>query len=316
MNNKPKVSVIVPIYKAEKYIERCADSLFTQSLDNVEYIFVDDCSPDCSMELLHKTLERYPDRQNYVHFIRNYSNIGVGSSRQVGLEVATGEYIIHCDPDDWIEPNMYERLYSKAIEVKADVVWCNYVLEYSTGSKKIKVQEYDSDLLLHLAKGEVQGHLWNKLIRADFINSHNICFQKGLNICEDWFFCIRVFNHNPVIATIGDYSYHYDKHSNLNALTGRRAQHRKVQNDLLYHAISHELESENTSRKTAICYIAYWAFAHNVLSKEDYKKCYRKHIFDVITSKRKLRVKIPVILSLLGLHSIVFKVYSDLIRLR
>ena len=122
----PKVSVIIPVYKAEKYIERCCDSLFGQTLGSIEYIFVDDKSPDDSVALIQKVLTRYPQRNGWVKIIANEENKGVAYSRQKGLEVATGEFVIHCDSDDWVEADMYQAMYERAIETCADIVICDF----------------------------------------------------------------------------------------------------------------------------------------------------------------------------------------------
>lgn len=112
---RPKVSVIIPVYGVERYIEQCARSLFSQTMrDGIEYIFVDDCSPDKSIEILEDILREYPHREPQVKIIRHTENQGIGGTRRTGVKNATGEYIIHCDSDDWVEPDMYEMLYGKA----------------------------------------------------------------------------------------------------------------------------------------------------------------------------------------------------------
>ena len=122
----PKVSIIIPVYKAEQYIDRCVRALFGQNLRDLEYIFVDDCSPDRSIDVMEQVLREYPDRQQQVKIIRHRRNMGVGQSRQDGIDEATGEYIIHCDPDDWVEPEMYYLMYDAACRTNADIVVCDY----------------------------------------------------------------------------------------------------------------------------------------------------------------------------------------------
>lgn len=112
----PKVSVIIAVYGAEKYIEKCARSLFEQTLDDIEYIFVDDCTPDKSMDILISVLSDYPNRKNQVKIILNDTNLKQGRTRAVGMKATTGDYLIHCDPDDWVEHNMYELLYNKPMK--------------------------------------------------------------------------------------------------------------------------------------------------------------------------------------------------------
>ena len=117
-----KVSVIIPIYKAEKYILRCIHSLFDQTLDEIEFIFVDDCSPDKSIQILNQAIEQYPERKNHVKIIRLNKNSKQAAARQVGLDNATGMYVIHCDPDDWVDLDFYETLFLAAIQSDLDIV--------------------------------------------------------------------------------------------------------------------------------------------------------------------------------------------------
>lgn len=120
-----KVSVIIPVYGVEKYIEKCARSLFEQSLDDIEYLFIDDCTPDKSIEILHRVLEDYPFRKPQVVVHRMDRNSGQAIVRQWGMEHAKGDYVIHCDSDDWVDTEMYKSMYFKAIDENADVVICD-----------------------------------------------------------------------------------------------------------------------------------------------------------------------------------------------
>ena len=99
-----KVSVIVPIYKVERFIVKCADSLFSQTMDDVEFIFVDDASPDSSMRLLEECIRRHPEREGQIRILTHPENKGLPAARNTGLAVATGEYVFHCDSDDFVEP--------------------------------------------------------------------------------------------------------------------------------------------------------------------------------------------------------------------
>jgi len=101
--NLKLVSVIVPIYNVEGYIEKCVRTLFEQTYQNIEYIFVDDCSPDNSVNILEIVLEEYPDRKNQVHIVRHEINKGSASSRNTGLDLVNGEYIMFADSDDYTD---------------------------------------------------------------------------------------------------------------------------------------------------------------------------------------------------------------------
>ena len=119
----PKISVIVPVYKAEDYLHRCVDSILVQTFTDFELILVDDGSPDGSGVLCDK----YAQIDKRVKVIHK-ENGGVASARQCGIDNACSEYTIHADPDDWVEPNMLEELYNKAKESKADMVICDFCI--------------------------------------------------------------------------------------------------------------------------------------------------------------------------------------------
>lgn len=130
----PKVSVLVPVYGVEKYIERCARSLFEQTLDDIEYLFIDDCTFDNSIEILKNVLEEYPHRKNQVIIHRMEKNSGQAAVRKWGMLNATGDYIIHCDSDDWVDVTMYEKMFHHAIQHNSDLVICDYII--SNGHKE------------------------------------------------------------------------------------------------------------------------------------------------------------------------------------
>ena len=121
-----KVSIIVAVYNVAQYIEQCVRSLFGQTLADLEYIFVDDKSCDGSMDIVRKVLSEYPNREEQVRIIVHEENKGVAETKNEGIKSATGEYLIIIDPDDYVELNMMERMYEKAVKESADMVICDY----------------------------------------------------------------------------------------------------------------------------------------------------------------------------------------------
>lgn len=128
MTNR-KVSISVPVYNVEKYLRKCLDCLINQTLRDIEIILVDDGSTD----LCPSICDEYVILDERVKVIHK-QNGGLASARQAALDVATGDYFCACDADDWVEPDMYERLYQKALETDADIVMCDYWSEYSDGN--------------------------------------------------------------------------------------------------------------------------------------------------------------------------------------
>ncbi|MBQ1779984.1 MAG: glycosyltransferase family 2 protein, partial [Bacteroidales bacterium] len=137
-----QVSILVPIYEVEKYIERCARSLFEQTYDNLEYIFVDDCSPDKSMEILEQVMEDYPNRKKQVRIIRHEHNRGLAAARNTALDAATSPFITHVDSDDYLSLDAIHLLVNKQVETDADIVSGNYFVIESNRIKKAYEPDY------------------------------------------------------------------------------------------------------------------------------------------------------------------------------
>lgn len=205
----PKVSVIVPVYKVEKYIERCCRSLFGQTLDDVEYIFVNDCTPDASMDILQRTLEDYPERLPQVKIKNLPQNGGLPSARKEGLALATGDYVIHCDSDDWVERTMYERMYRKAEEESLDMVLCGCFQETATGDNDVIHINIppDSSTLEQLMIGNLHGYLWSKLVKREIYSNMDAFPQE--NMCEDLALSICLAYHCASFGIIDEPMYHY-----------------------------------------------------------------------------------------------------------
>lgn len=176
----PKVSIVIPVYGVEKYIERCARSLFEQTLDDIEYLFIDDCTPDKSIEVLKRVLDEYPNRKDQVIIHRMEQNSGQAAVRKWGILNATGEYIIHCDSDDWADVTMYESLYRKAKEEDADVVVCEHFDTDGVNHKPSKHVFKDDKLYLMFNFPT----LWEKLVKRSLFTNNEIEFPSG-NMGED-----------------------------------------------------------------------------------------------------------------------------------
>lgn len=218
----PKVSVIIAIYKVEDYIERCLHTLFGQTLDSIEYIFVDDASPDSSIDIIEKVLELYPFRKPQVKIIRHSENQGIALARTSGILAATGEYMIHCDPDDYVETDIYEELYSEAIKTNADIVVCDYWWEKGN-LKLLRSIRYEKDAkknLLNMNKGHlfIGGSLWNFLTRRSIIINNKIFPYPHADFAEDGLCRIKTLYYSDICSLINKPLYHYCIRSN--SITG------------------------------------------------------------------------------------------------
>ena len=203
----PKVSVIIPIYNVERYIAECAKSLFEQTLDDIEYVFVNDCSPDKSIEVLNGVLLQYPSRNQQVKIINHEKNLGAAIARKNGILAATGEYVIHCDSDDWVDSEMYQILYEKAQEEDLDIVICQY-LEKKKGSSTLITHELGTSPKSKIISTPLFCSLWNKLVRRSIINWNKILYPKH-HMMEDAVLCVQMFYFARKIGYVSKPLYYY-----------------------------------------------------------------------------------------------------------
>ncbi|MDE7115850.1 MAG: glycosyltransferase [Muribaculaceae bacterium] len=212
MADNIKVSVCIPVYGVEKYIGRCAESLFRQTLkDGIEFIFIDDCSPDNSIGILEECLEKYSDRKNQVRIIRHSRNLGLGAARQTALEHVRGEYVICCDSDDWVDENLYESLLYEAEKNDADMVICGYCIDNPEESVPVVIPRiFDNRKLVNAMLGaEVHCGSWNKLVRKSLFDRNSISYPSGINMWEDVNVMIRIAYFTKKISYTDKSSYHY-----------------------------------------------------------------------------------------------------------
>ena len=215
----PKVSVIVPIYNVEKYIERCARSLFEQTLGDIEYIFVNDCTPDNSVEILQKIILEYPVRKEAIHIINHHKNTGQSGARMTGMTIATGDYIIHCDADDWVELDMYERMYDTAVGTKSDAVVCDIVMRFQSHSHYLRYDnEHDDHQLMYdcLAPiSVVYCSMCNRLVSRNVFQKHTIKPFEGVNMWDDVGLTTRLRYYIDKTTVINKPFYNYNKQNEI-----------------------------------------------------------------------------------------------------
>ncbi|MFM2292274.1 MAG: hypothetical protein RIS29_2087 [Bacteroidota bacterium] len=180
----PKVTIIVPIYNAAKYLEKCINSVLSQSFEDIEYIFTNDCSTDKSLEILEKSIANFPDKTERIRIINHTLNKGISATRNEAVSIATGDYIASVDSDDFVEHQFIEVLYNKAIKEQADIVITDFYIEYPT--KTEKHTEYfphkdDSCFDSFLREDKFTMCLWNKLIKRELYNRPECKSPEGLN---------------------------------------------------------------------------------------------------------------------------------------
>jgi len=217
----PKVSILIPVFKTSAFIEKCAKSLFNQTFEDIEYIFVNDATPDDSIEKLQKIIEQFPNRKKQVTIIHHDRNRGLASARNTALNASKGDYISVVDSDDYIEPDMIQTLYNKAIDENADIVVSNLIIEYKDKSFVFDDTIYDNsndnflNMILHK---DSSSSLCNKLVNSDLYKLSDCRVPENLNYCEDWFVMTRIYFYAKKIVKTEQAFYHYIQH-NSNSIT-------------------------------------------------------------------------------------------------
>lgn len=221
----PKISVIVPVYNVADYIERCAVSLFEQTLHDIEYIFIDDCTPDDSMKILQSVIEKYKLRlmaeEKIVKIGSMPANSRQAAVRRHGILLATGDFIIHCDSDDWVDIDLYEKMYNEAIQSRVDVVMCPICDEYKDCARMRPMDVLPAtcpEVVENWYKISISMYSWNKLVRRSIYMNHNILPFDGVNMWEDNGLMMRVMYHAKGLSRIDGPVYHYNQ-ANINAMT-------------------------------------------------------------------------------------------------
>ena len=197
----PKVSVIVPIYNVEKYLEKCINSLLSQTLEDIQIILVNDGSKDNSGNIAREYEKNNKNRITYVE----KENGGLSDARNYGLKYATGDFIAFLDSDDYIEKNAYEEMYNKAIEENADYVECDFIWEFPNKIRVDKQYPYKNKKEM---LSFVRVVAWNKLIKRQLITDNNLEFPKGLRY-EDVEFTYKLIPFINKFAYVDKPFIHY-----------------------------------------------------------------------------------------------------------
>lgn len=225
----PLISVIIPVWNVSRYVERSFRSLLDQTYGNIEYIIVDDASPDNSMGIISSLLESYPCKK--VKIIAHQKNRGLAAARATGLSHASGEYILQLDSDDCFEKDYVESMASAACETQSDIVICDYQAVYPHGERYFS-QEFRGDgkqLCESILVGKTQGFVWNKLIRRKLYTDHGIFPIEGINMWED----VAVMG---ILAYFADKVYHiphafiHYNQTNTNSYSTHRLSEKSLRN--------------------------------------------------------------------------------------
>ena len=214
-----KVSILIPFYKSEQFIEKCIRSVLEQSYKNIEYIFIDDCGGDNSNLIVSKTINDYPNRIDNIKFIHNIKNIGIAKCRELLIKESTGDYVFFIDSDDWIEKDTIRLLVNSIKNETIDMVTGNIKDIYS---KKVlyRVQNVCSDPrheMINIMKRKSYWNVWNRLIKRSLLINVEI---PDIDNGEDFIIMSQLYKSAKQIVFINDYTYNYN-HLNESAFQKR-----------------------------------------------------------------------------------------------
>ena len=185
-----KVSIIVPFYNVENYIEKCLQSLVNQTLKDIEILLVNDGSQDKSEAIAKQFVEKYPNKIVYL----TKENGGLSDARNYAISYAKGEYIAFLDSDDYVETNMYEEMYHKAKQEDLDYVECDFLWEYPDKTLESKGKQYSNKKEMFIHTRVVA---WNKLIKREIIQNNHLEFPKGYRYEDvEFFYKLLPFIHH------------------------------------------------------------------------------------------------------------------------
>lgn len=233
LDKQELVSIIVPVYKVEKYLDRCVESLISQTYENIEIILVDDGSPDNSGKLC----DEWANKDKRIRVIHK-KNSGVSATRNRGISESTGKYLVFVDSDDWLEQNAVELLYNKLIVENVDMVCGSYFINTDETEKEIitrdlykrnekffmNTEEFKDSILKSFLNGKIPGYLWLFIIKKDLVIGDKP-FKEDISLAEDLIFLIEIFTRAQSIYFYDVSHYHY--YINQNGLTRSATYYRK-----------------------------------------------------------------------------------------
>lgn len=291
----PKVSVIIPVYNIEKYLQECLDSVVNQTLKDIQIILIDDGSTDRSGEICQNYAEKYS-------FIEYYykENGGSASARNLGLEYANGEYIGFIDSDDWVEKDMYQKLYDTAKNEDADIIFCRVFEEECSGAddyyklragyyslKDMEKEIYPYIMPAVMSAGNfrnIRWCNWLRLYKKEIIEKNNIRFYEKSRRCEDLGFSVASTLHAQSYYVLDESLYHNRPNAGSKSRNYTNNMWASIQQLLLYlKDVTDECKEYNFENAMNICCFYFVTMViRNEMHLKD-KKLRREKIKEIIS---------------------------------
>lgn len=200
----------MPIYKVEQYLEKTLNSIFTQTYQNIDYVFVNDCSPDNSLRVLKDTIEKHGIEKRRYTIINHEQNEGIAVSRADCIANSTGEYVLFVDSDDWIEPDMVQTLLDATDNARIDIVGSDISSDFLTGEVSYYHEKYANTCRENLIKClnyDITTVLWKLLIRRSLFN--NFTITPHVDIVEDYIISVKLYYYAKSFRAVPKAMYHY-----------------------------------------------------------------------------------------------------------
>lgn len=210
MEKEIQVTILMPIYKVDLYLEKTLDSVFTQTYPYLDYVFVNDCSPDNSLQVLKDTIDKYKVDANKYTIVNHLQNEGIAVSRTDCIENAKGDYVYFVDSDDWIEKDTVEQMVLATKEGSVDIVGCDYMKDFLSGKTTYHHDDYANTCRENLFKClnyDIATVLWKLLIRRELFDNFKI--TPHVDIVEDYIMSVKLYYYAKSFVAIPKAFYHY-----------------------------------------------------------------------------------------------------------
>lgn len=243
------VSIVIPVYGVEKFIDQCARSLFEQTYGNIQFIFVNDCTKDNSIILLKEIIELYPNRKSQVLIIEKEKNEGQSLARKTGMQYVKGEYVMLLDSDDWVETTMVEQMLNAIVAENTDVVYCDYYRNSDTQTpinciELSNTKEYIKNMFLLRAPAQT----WNKIYRTELFDDVEFPVKS---MHEDLYINLQVMSYAKSVSHLRQNFYHY--RNNPDSITHNYPLEQSIENLYL---MRHFLEEKNM-KDVLLCFYSF-----------------------------------------------------------
>lgn len=310
------ISIIIPSHNSAKYINNCIYHICRQTFKGaIELVFIDDCSTDNTISEIQRLLKLYEFKYDY-KILRHAENMGVAAARVTGIYNATGEYVLFCDSDDWMDDRMCEIMYTEAKNFTADLVVCDYNDVYDDLSR-VNVNNYAKDFLQSLLLCKCTGSLWNKLIKRNILLREDFIFPKASYI-EDYVYSIQLAIMATRVRYVAIPLYNYfHREGSIVRSRDENSIRRRIQENIENHQLvekilkEHKLFEKYYSESLALKMIVKNSIRSYFPSKEYYqlwRKTYPEMTRDLFKSEHiNLRTKIAYFMTMFGLYGLVKK---------